>query len=141
MDKQWIDRIQIDERAPREMIRWYDAVVDGSTVYIRYQGTVKIYFYDITGDSWSQLLLPDCVHRDGSISVINGCLTTVGGGSFPNYSNELFSLTEKGSGRRWTQQFPPMPTKRKSTTSLCTGTALIVAGGVGGSSEVLSTVE
>ena len=123
------------------MNRWYDAVVDGNTVYTRSQGTVKIYSYDITSDSWS--LLPDCVHGYGSIAVINGWLTTVGGYSYPNYqcSNELFSLTRKGSGRRWTQQFPPMPTKRKSTTSLCTGTTLIVIGGSGRGDRVLSTVE
>ena len=121
------------------MSRWYDSVVDGSIVYIRCQGTVEIYSYDITGDSWSQL--PDCVHENGSIAVINGCLTTVGGGSYPYYSNELFSLTGKGSGWKWTRQFPPMPTKRRFTTSLCTGTALIVAGGQGGSARVLLTVE
>jgi N-acetylneuraminic acid mutarotase len=127
------------KRAPCGMSRCrYDAVVDGNTVYIK-TGAVEsqIYAYDITSDSWSQL--PDCIHDYSSIAVICGCLTTVGGGSYPNYSNELFSLTGKGSGRRWTQQFPPMPTKRRSTTSLCTGTALIVAGGYGG--RDLSTVE
>ena len=96
----------------------------------------NIYSYDVISDSWSQL--PDCVHNYGSIVVINGYLTTVGGSYF---YNELFSLTGKGSGRRWTQQFPPMPTKRRSTTSLCTGTTLIVAGGVGKGSKYLSTVE
>jgi N-acetylneuraminic acid mutarotase len=115
-----------------------DTVVDGSTVYVMKSGTVNIYSYDVTSDSWSQL--PDCVHRNGSITVINGCLTTVGGGSYHNYSNELFSITGEGSGRRWTQQFRPMPTKRRLTTSLCTGTALIVAGGRG-ECEVLSIVE
>ena len=34
-----------------------------------------------------------------------------------------------------------MPTKRKWTTSLCTGTTLIVAGGVGESGRTLLTVE
>ena len=34
-----------------------------------------------------------------------------------------------------------MPTKRRSTTSLCTGTALIVAGGMGVGGRDLSTVE
>ena len=126
------------KRAPCGMSRWFDAVMDGNTVYTRYRATVNIYSYDITSDSWSQL--PDCIHRSGSIAVINGWLTTVGGGSYPNYSNELLCLTGKGSGRRWTKQFSPMPTKREWTVSLCTGIALIVAGGwgVGG---VLSTVE
>ena len=127
------------KRAPCGMSGFCDAVVDGNTMYMINQGTVKIYSYDITSDCWSQL--PDCIHNCGSIAVINGWLTTVGGGSYPNYSNELFSLTGKGSGRRWTQQFPPMPTKRVQTTSLCTGTTLIVAGGAGEGGRALSTVE
>ena len=127
------------KRAPCRMNRWCDAVVDGNTVYIMKDATINIYSYDVTSDSWSQL--PDCVHNDGSIAIINGTLTTIGGGSSPLYSNELFSLTGEGSVRRWTQQFPPMPTKRRWTTSLCTGTALIVAGGWGIGSLVLSTVE
>ena len=110
-------------------------------MYIMKDATIIIYSYesDVTSDSWSQL--PDCFHNDGSIAIINGTLTTIGGGSSPFYSNELFSLTGEGSVRRWTQQFPPMPTKRRWTTSLCTGTALIVAGGWGIGSLVLSTVE
>ena len=126
------------KRAPCRMYRNCDTVVDGNRVYVVKSTSVNIYSYDVISDSWSQL--PDCVHEGSSITVISGWLTTVGGGTFPNYSNELFSLTEEGSGRRWTQQFPPMPTKRETTTSLCTETALIVAGGRGGG-RALSTVE
>jgi serine/threonine protein kinase len=127
------------KRAPRVMYRNCDIVVDGNTVYAMKSDTVNIYSYDVISDSWSQL--PDSVHRNGSITVINGCLITIGGFSYHNYFNELFSLTSKGSGRRWTQQFPPMPTKRRQTTSLCTGTALIVAGGEGEGGRGLLTVE
>ena len=122
------------KRAPRRMYRLCDAVVDGNTVYVRDGGTVKICSYDATTDSWSQL--PDCVKEYSSIAVINGRLTTVGG----DKSNELFSLTGEGSSRRWTKEYPPMPTKRWGTTSLCTGATLIVAGGRG-DGRVLSTVE
>ena len=121
------------KRAPCGMYRSC-AVVDGNTVYVRAGGTVKIYSYDATTDSWSQL--PDCVKGRCSITVINGRLTTVGGVE----SNELFSLTGEGSSRRWTKEYPPMPTERQCTTSLCTGATLIVAGGVG-DGGVLSTVE
>jgi hypothetical protein len=41
---------------------------------------------------------------------------------------QLFSLTGEGSGRRWSEEFPPMPTKREASMALCTGAALIVAG-------------
>ena len=116
------------------MSRSCDTVVDGDTVYVSYESSVKIYSYDVTSDSWSQL--PGSVRKNGSIAIINGWLTTVGGVS----SNELLSLTGEGSGRRWTKKFPPMPTKRSSTAAVCTGTTLIVAGGWG-EGGVLSTVE
>jgi hypothetical protein len=126
------------KRAPCEMDKQCDAVVDGNTVYTN-ANTVNIYSYDVISDSWSQL--PDCIHGNSSIIVLNGCLTTVGGGSYNNCSNELVSLTGKGSGRRWTQQFPLMPTKRRLTTSLCTGATLVVAGGQEEGFRELSTVE
>ena len=127
------------KRTPCRMYRSYDAVVDGNTVFIRNGGTVQIYAYDVTSDSWSQL--PDCVHPNSSITVINGWLTTVGGYPYLTYSDELFSFTGEGSGRRWTKIFPPMPTKRKRTTALCTGTTLIVIGGMGEGDKSLATVE
>ena len=113
--------------------------MNGNTLYVRDGGIVKIYSYDITTGSWS--LLPDCVHVNGSIAIINGWLTTVGGYSHPTFTNELYSFTGEDSGRRWTKKFPPMPTKRSETTSLCTETMLIVAGGKGKGYNVLSTVE
>jgi hypothetical protein len=132
-------RWRVGKKAPCKVHRWCDAVVDGNTVYVIAGGSVKTYSYDITSDNWSQL--PDCVHVNGSITVINSLLTAVGGGRYP-YSDELFSLTGEGSGlRRWTKQFPPMPTKRKSTTALCTGIALFVIGGVGEHEKGLSVVE
>ena len=121
------------------MYREYDAVADGNTVYIRTEDTVTLYSYDVTSDSWSQL--PDCVHPNGSLAIVNGLLITVGGGHYPAYSSELFSLTKEGSSRRWTKKFPPMLTKRCGVTSLCTVTTLIVAGGRGKGGKGLSTVE
>ena len=89
-------------------------------MHVRDRGTVNIYFYDIVNENWSQI--PDCVQESGSLTIINGWLTTVGGGSpfTHTYLNEIFSLDEEGSGtcRKWTEKFPPMPTKRRSTTAL-----------------------
>ena len=129
------------KRAPCVMERWCDAVVDDNTVYVRSGYTVKIYSYNTSSDSWSQL--PDCVHNGGSIAIVNRWLTTIGGSRrLSTYSsNELFTLTGKGSDRRWTKKFPPMPTKRQRTTALCTGTTLIVAGGWGLDCKALPTVE
>ena len=107
-------------------------------VYVRDGYSVRIYSYDVTSDSWSQL--PDSIRLNASITIINGWLTTVGGGYFEHY-NELFSLTGEGSDRRWRKKYPSMPTKRSETTALCTGTTLIVVGGRGGYDAVLSIVE
>ena len=126
---------------PCRMSRWYDAVVEGSTVYIRYGGS-EIFSYDITHKRWSQL--PDCIHGDSSITIVKSWLTAVGGCSNPPaaaHSNELFSLSGNGSRKSWMKKFPPMPTKRGNTTVLCIGTALIVVGGLGETGKVLSTVE
>ena len=123
------------KRAPCRMGRLCDAVVDGNTVYVRAGVTVEIYSYDATTDSWCQL--PDCANKHGSVTVINGQLTTVGG----FMSNDLFSLTGESSNRRWTKEYPPMPTEREGTTSLCTGATLIVAGGAGEYGVLLSKVE
>ena len=129
--------------APCRMRRYCDAVVDGNTVYVRNGDTVMVYAYDVTSDSWSQLR--NCVRESGSLTIIDGLLTTVGGYSYlfssAYYFNDLFSLTGEGSGRRWTRIFPPMPTKRSNTSALCTGAVLIVAGGRGEGDRVLSTVE
>ena len=120
------------KRAPLGMFRYCDAVVNGNIVYVRDGSTVKIYSYDATTDSWCRL--PNCVNKHSSLTVINGRLTAVGGFS----SNELFSLTARS---KWTKEYPPMPTKRQLTISLCTGATLIVAGGRGDGAIVLSTVE
>ena len=122
-------------RAPCGIFKWCDAVVDGNMVYISDGGTVNIYSYDSNTDSWSQL--PDCVIKGCSITVINGCLTTVGG---DNYS-KLLSLTGEGNCMMWTEKYPPMPTRRWGTTVVCTGSTLIVAGGGKVAGAVLSTVE
>ena len=47
-------------------------------------------------------------------------------------TNKLFCLTGAGEDvkKRWTEVFPPMPTKRRYVNALCTGTTLIVVGGV-----------
>ena len=57
------------------------------------------------------------------------------------FTNQLFSLTGEGSGRMWTREFPPMPTKRFRSTALCTLAALIIAGGVNKNMSTLQTVE
>ena len=117
------------EKALCKMCRYCDAVIDNSIVYCGNHGDHNIYAYHIPSSNWSTI--PDCPHRDAfAIVVIDGVLTTVGGyGHDAKSTNKLFSLTGDGSPKKWTEKFPPMPTKRNSVAALCTGTALIVAGG------------
>lgn len=81
-----------------------------------------------------------CPHEWCSIAVINNILTTVGGGVLIP-TNKLFSLVGEGDDRRWIEKFPPMPTKRSNTTSLCTKTSLLVIGGDRKVFDSLATVE
>ena len=73
--------------------------------------------------------------------MIDGILTTVGGyrDDGKKDTNKLLSLT--GEGRWWSEKFPPMPTKRYAVSVLCTGTSLIVAGGVNDKIRPLRAVE
>ena len=111
-------------KAPCKINQWNDAIIDGHMIYFR-MGVV-IYSYDTKTDA--RYRLPECPYSDCSIAVVDGLLTTIGGRGL----NQLFSLTTERAGkgaepgqeeRRWMEKFPPMPTKRNSTTALCTGTA------------------
>ena len=112
------------EKTPCGMDRFCDAVIHNGTVYCRYSTYKKVYAYHISSSSWS--LTPDTPYHAFAVVVIDGLLTTVGG--YRVDGNKLLSLTGEGSGRRWTEKFPPMPTKRFSVSTLRTGTTLIAAG-------------
>ena len=114
-------------KAPRKMSSSYNAVADGTAVYVK-DGYVAVYAFTTSTSSWSQL--PDSPTSKCSSVIVNNLLTFVGGMHVYTITNQLFSLTGEGSGRRWTEKFPPMPTKRYNSTALCTGTTLIIVGGV-----------
>ena len=102
-----------------------------------------MYYYTVSSSSWSQL--PDNPTDSCPSVIFNNLLTLVGGNPRGIHSgtltNQLFSLIGESSGRRWTEEFPPMPTKRRGSTALSTGRALIVAGGLDKSMSPLQTVE
>jgi hypothetical protein len=121
------------KKAPFTYVRLCDAVtvVECSKVY--FQGNIdQLFTYNISESSW--LKLPKCPFRNCSLAILNGQLSTIGGQPF---TNKLMILTNEC---KWTEKFPPMPTKRRSVTAVCTGTLLIVAGGIG-ENGVLATVE
>ena len=117
-------------RAPFADRQWCDAVVVGSRVYF-WCNNCQFWTYE---KHRSQL--PDCPHASSSLAVLSGLPTTIGGNR--PFTNTLMSLTTE---RKWIEKFPPMPTKRTFVTAVCTGTDLIVAGGMGEDYEMLTTVE
>ena len=102
------------------------ASVDSNALYIKTQSN-EAYAYASTSTSWSRL--PKCPTKYCPAVILNNLLTLVGGNHEGIITNQLFSLTGAFSDRKWTEEFPPMPTKRQAATALCTGTHLIVAGG------------
>ena len=120
------------KKAPFKYRRLCDAVVDGSKVYFQIDD-YRLYTYNVGDNSWSYL--PNCPFFSFSLAILNGQLTTIGGGPL---TNKLMSLTNE---YKWTEKFPPMPTKRMLSTAVCTGTVLIVAGGAGLRFKSLATVE
>ena len=142
-------------RAPRGMFGEVVAV-DRGVAYFRPEGYRMqiVLAYNCTNNKWSEL--PKCPNHSFSIAVISGLPTAIGGKTVKDgVTNSLLSLTDigedvasypdhgfeaRGDDKKWTEQFPPMPTKRCSTAVVCSGKSLVVAGGVGGY-EDLSTVE
>ena len=124
-------------KAPCELSSPYNAVADGIALYARHEDNV--YAFTTSTSSWSRL--PDSPTSNCPSVIVNNLLTLVGGMHGDTATNQLFSLTGEGSGRRWTEEFPPMPTERYGSTALCTGTALIVVGGMGEDFSTPQTVE
>ena len=117
------------EEAPREMSKSYCAAADDTALYVRLTVTNRMFCYSISTSRWSRL--PSCPTESCPSVIINNLFTFVGGlDRSHNITNQLFSLTGKDIDvRRWTEEFPPMPTKRQGSTALCTGITLIVVGG------------
>jgi serine/threonine protein kinase len=129
------------EKAPCMTVKSHSASVDDSILYVRVPRRRQVYGYTISTSSWSRF--PNSPTENCPSVIINNLLTLVGGSYSGVFTNQLISLTEEGSGirRRWTEEFPPMPTKRESSTALTSGTALIVAGGRTRDSSLLKTIE
>ena len=125
--------------APDKMERGA-AVVDGNTVYINSGGSHKVYSCQMTSEGLLWSTLPNSRYMWFSLAVIDGLLTCVGGRSGGSHTNTLHSLTGGGCKRQWSEVFPPMPTARRTTASVTTEQALVVAGGCAGEKN-LDTVE
>ena len=118
--------------APQRMFRGA-AIVHGNTAYFRPADSNKLYAYKKT-EQWSEL--PENRYWSYSLTVIDGFVTSVGGG----YTSTLLSLTGEDENRQWSEKFPPMSTPRNHATCITTDKILVVAGGHQGSHD-LDTVE
>ena len=82
-----------------------------------------------TNEKWSEL--PKYPYQHGSLAIVNHQLTGIGGCKNvfqkQTYTNKLLNLRTS-----WSDVFPPMPTKRHSTTAVTSKEHLIVAGGATG---------
>ena len=124
-------------KAPFKMTRGA-AVVNGNVAYFMDCSGV-LCSYNSTSMMWREL--PKYPYEYGSLAIINGELTAIGGCNDifeqSTYTNQLLSLHKS-----WAAVFPPMPTKRRSTTTIATMTHIIVAGGSGSPFFVdITTVE
>ena len=126
-------------RAPYKMYGEV-AAVDGSVAYF---GSAvpsllySVFAFNSANSKWSEL--PTCPYRGFSLAIVNSLLTAIGGVTQNDeVTNSLLSLTDE----KWTEKFPPMPTKRWVTAAVYSGKHLIVAGGTSGeSNKCLSVVE
>ena len=127
------------KKAPCGMTKTLNAIVGGDMVYLE-NGSRTISAYKSTDETWDQL--PKCETEWCSLAVVNNLLTTIGGESRGHkVTNQLFSLTGEGRSKTWREVFQSMPTKRSSSVAVCTGQALIVAGGLDQNWKRLRTVE
>ena len=127
------------KKAPHKISNCYvgemAAAVDGNYVYVA--ESIKIYAYNASTLAWSQL--PYSRFSDCALAIVNNLLTLIGGWDYRNITNKLFSLTRRRRVADWTEEFPPMPTRRYGACALSTGTVLILAGGIGDSSDIATT--
>lgn len=117
------------------------AVVDGAVVYFTNGFGKDVYAFDSNKQQW--IWESECPYFYSSLAIVKGFVTAIGGSEDGNYSgatNKLMSLVDEGGRKVWCEKYPPMPTKRSSTTAVTTEDSLIVAGGREGI-EQLAAVE
>ena len=123
------------ENAPRKMYRECNVITNGNSMYFQ-ANSDEVHAYSTSSSRWTTL--PRCRYQGSSLAIVNGLLTAMGGEDVyvTGYST-LFTLE---NAKQWTETLPPMQVARTHSMALCTGTALIVAGGWNETSvEVMNT--
>ena len=112
--------------------------VDANMVYCNGWDSTTVHTYDLQKEEWGRVT--DCSYPHSCLVIVQGLLTTVGGGPHLRPTNSLLSLTGEGGDSKWSPLFPAMPTERRNTGAVYDGCSLIVAGGYDGDNR-LATVE
>ena len=105
------------------------ATTDHKFAYFTPRDSNSVYSYEWNTEQWNKL--PSCPYLNSALVIIDGTLTTVGGGGYGSgYTNKLFTLRQ----RQWVEEYPPMNTARSSPAVVSTsgGDHIIVIGGRGG---------
>ena len=125
-------------KAPFRMIRGAAVVDVGVAYFMHWDG--QACSYNSTNKKWSEL--PKYPYQCGSLAVINGQLTAIGGYDDGwTCTNKLLTLRESWLRRSWSGVFPPMATKRYGTTAITSKEHLIVAVGSTGLYQKVNIVE
>ena len=130
----------LSERAEYDL-RWKDgekaqfglargsSVVDGDVAY--FPSGTEIYSYNSSTNTWR--ILPNCPQIRGSLAMVKGLLTKIGGKQATiqgKVTNKLVSFTKAESAdSEWIEKYPPMPTSRSFTSAATYQNHLVVAGG------------
>ena len=115
------------KKAPYEMYRG-SATTDHQFAYFTSYDSNSVYSYEWNTEQWNKL--PSSPYRDCALVIIDGTLTTVGGGDYrSDFTNKLFTLRQ----RQWVEEYPPMNTARSypAVVSTSGGDYIIVIGGWG----------
>ena len=109
------------------------ATTDHQFAYFAPYGSDSVYSYEWNTEQWNEL--PSSPYHNCALVIIDGTLTTVGGG----YTNKLFTLRQ----RQWVEEYPPMNTARSfpAVVSTSGGDYVIVIGGYGDGGGCTGTVE
>ena len=110
------------------------ATSDGNFTYFTPRGSHSVYSYKWSIGKWKEL--PHCPVRNAGLVIINGALTTVGGGHFTNKLNTL----QQGE---WVELYPRLHTGRDcpAVVSMSDGQVIICIGGNTGLSVPTPAVE
>ena len=120
------------------------ATVHGRIAYFRPALSRLVHSFNPATEVWSTL--PECPRDHFTLTVVNDLVTAVGGEQSSwlgdKITNTLLSfVASEGSRWKWVEHFQPMPTKRAFTAVVCSGKALVVAGGKGEGYTRLTIVE